>query len=231
MYIQDLDSNVYAVALATGKLVWECHLDKPIQSGPGPNGVAVADGKVYGTTPTTAFALNAATGRSIWVDSDLLSRDQGTFGIQPAVANGRVYLASQHGAVPGGGPLMALDAATGKLLWKFNSVVGGNAGVSAVGAGSGGAWETPLVSGDGSVTFGVGNPYLSVASAIAHPSAAALQRQRREPRRRHRQAPLVLPGRAERLPGSRHADVTDLGEQQRSPDRHRVGQGGLSCTR
>ena len=34
VYIQDLDSNVYAVALATGKLVWECHLDKPIQSGP-----------------------------------------------------------------------------------------------------------------------------------------------------------------------------------------------------
>ena len=170
VYIQDLDSNVYAVALATGKLVWECHLDKPIQSGPGPNGVAVADGRVYGTTPKTVFALNAATGRSIWVDSDLLSAEEGTFGIQPQVADGRVYLASQYGSGPGGGPLMALDAATGKLLWKFNSVVGAHVGVSAIGVGSGGAWETPLVSSDGSVTFGVGNPYQSAASAISHPS-------------------------------------------------------------
>lgn len=170
VYIQDLDSNVYAVALATGKLVWECHLDKPIQSGPGPNGVAVTGGKVYGTTPTTVVALNAATGRSIWVDSDLLGTDDGTFGIQPQVANGRVYLATQHGTGSGGGPLMALDATTGKLLWKFNTVTGTDAGVSAVGAGSGGAWETPLVSGDGSVTFGIGNPYQSAASAIAHPS-------------------------------------------------------------
>jgi glucose dehydrogenase len=43
--------------------------------------------------------------------------------------------------------------------------------VQAAGPGSGGAWETPLVSSDGSVTFGIGNPYQSVASAIAHPSA------------------------------------------------------------
>jgi alcohol dehydrogenase (cytochrome c) len=170
VYIQDLDSNVYAVALATGKLVWECHLDRPELSGPGPNGIAVADGRVYGTTPKTVFALNAATGRSIWVDSDPLSAEEGTFGIQPQVANGRVYLASQYGSGSGGGPLMALDAANGKLLWKFNTVVGAHPGVSAIGVGSGGAWETPLVSGDGSVTFGIGNPYQSAASAIAHPS-------------------------------------------------------------
>jgi hypothetical protein len=29
----------------------------------------------------------------------------------------------------------------------------------------GGAWETPLVGSDGSVTFGIGNPYQSLASA------------------------------------------------------------------
>jgi len=36
-------------------------------------------------------------------------------------------------------------------------------------AGSGGAWETPLVGTDGSVTFGIGNPYESAETAIAHP--------------------------------------------------------------
>jgi alcohol dehydrogenase (cytochrome c) len=170
VYLQDLDSNVYALALATGKLEWEYLCNQPEKSGPGPNGVAVADGKVYGLTPTAAFALKASTGRTIWVNSDLLSKGQGTFGIQPQVASGRVYLASQYGSGPGGGPLLALNASTGAVLWKFNTVVGPEPGAQALGLGSGGAWETPLVSGDGSVTYGIGNPYQSPAAAIEHPS-------------------------------------------------------------
>ena len=171
VYLQDLDSNVYALALATGRLQWEYRCNQPEQSGPGPNGVAVVGGTVYGETPTSAFALTAATGRAIWVNSNLLSSGQGTFGIQPQVANGRVYLASQYGSGPGGGLLLALNASSGAVLWRFNTVVGAHAGVQSLGVGSGGAWETPLVSGDGSVTYGIGNPYQTPASAIAHPSA------------------------------------------------------------
>jgi glucose dehydrogenase len=81
-----------------------------------------------------------------------------------------VYLASAYGSGPGGGPILALDAATGKELWSFNTVTGGEPGVQALGLGSGGAWETPLVGSDGSVTFGIGNPYQSVGEAIDHPS-------------------------------------------------------------
>jgi outer membrane protein assembly factor BamB len=171
VYIQDLDANVYALALATGRLKWEYQLNTPMKTGPGPDGVAVAGGTVYGISPTSVFALNARTGRKIWVNSHLLSKGQGTFEIQPQVADGRVYLASAYGSGPGGGVLMALSAASGALLWKFNTLRGPDAGVEAVGLGSGGAWETPLVGSDGSVTFGTGNPYQSVASAIAHPSA------------------------------------------------------------
>jgi len=171
VYLQDLDANVYALALATGKLEWECQFNAPERSGPGPNGVAVVDGTVYGETPTSAFALTAATGRTIWVNRNLLGKHQGTFGIQPQVANGRVHLASQYGSGPGGGVLIALKASSGALLWKFNTVVGAAPGVQSLGVGSGGAWETPLVSSDGSVTSGIGNPYQSPASAIAHPAA------------------------------------------------------------
>jgi alcohol dehydrogenase (cytochrome c) len=170
VYMQDLDSNVYAIALTTGKLEWECRLNQPERSGPGPNGVAVAGGTVYGDSPTTVFALNAATGKEVWANSSVLGSGQGTFGIQPQVAGGRVYLASQYGTGPGGGILVALSATTGKVLWKFNTLLGTDAGVEAIGAGSGGAWQTPLVSSDGSVTYGIGNPYQSPASAIAHPS-------------------------------------------------------------
>jgi alcohol dehydrogenase (cytochrome c) len=171
VYMQDLDANVYALALATGKLKWEYQLNTPMKTGPGPDGVAVAGGTVYGVSPTTVFALNARTGKKIWANSHLLSKGQGTFEIQPQVADGRVYLASAYGSGPGGGVLLALSAASGKLLWRFNTVLGTDPGVAAVGLGSGGAWETPLVSSDGSVTFGIGNPYQSVASAIAHPAA------------------------------------------------------------
>jgi alcohol dehydrogenase (cytochrome c) len=170
VYLQDLDSNVYALALSTGRLEWECRLDEPEQSGPGPNGVAVADGVVYGASPTAVFALNGATGRAIWENSQLLSKGQGTFGIQPEVANGRVYLASQYGSGPGGGVLIALKASNGAVLWKFNTTIGPEPGVQALGLGSGGAWETPLVSTDGSVTYGIGNPYQTPAEAIAHPA-------------------------------------------------------------
>ena len=170
VYLQDLDSNVYALALATGKLEWEYRRNQPETSGPGPNGVAVADGKVYGLTPTAAFALSASTGRTIWVNSDLLRAGQGTFGIQPQVANGRVYLASQLGAGPGGGVLLALNALNGAVLWRFNTVVGPDPGVRSLAVGAGGAWETPLVSADGSVTYGIGNPYQTAAAAIAHPA-------------------------------------------------------------
>ena len=171
VYLQDLDSNVYALALATGKLEWEYQCNQPEKSGPGPNGVAVAGGRVYGLTPTAAFALSATTGRTIWADTHLLNAGQGTFGIQPQAATGRVYLASQYGSGPGGGVLLALNASSGAVLWRFNTVAGPEPGVQALGVGSGGAWETPLVGVDGSVTYGIGNPYQSAASTIAHPAA------------------------------------------------------------
>jgi glucose dehydrogenase len=170
VYLQDEDANVYALVLATGKLKWEYEVNVPEASGPGPDGVAVADGTVYGDASTSVFALSAATGRTTWVDRHLLNKGQGAFEIQPQVADGRVYLASAYGSGPGGGALMALNAANGRLLWEFNTVIGPAQGVHALGLGSGGAWETPLVRSDGSVTFGIGNPYQSIAEAIAHPS-------------------------------------------------------------
>jgi alcohol dehydrogenase (cytochrome c) len=170
VYLQDQDANVYALALATGKLKWEYQVNVPEKSGPGPDGVAVAGGAVYGDTSTTVFALDAATGKTIWVDSGLLNSGQGSFEIQPQVADGRVYLASAYGSGPGGGILLALNASNGAVLWKFNTVIGAGPGAQALGVGSGGAWEPPLVGTDGSVTFGIGNPYQSIGEAIAHPA-------------------------------------------------------------
>ena len=166
VYLQDQDTNVYALSLATGQLKWEYEVNVPETSGPGPDGVAVADGALYGDTQSSVFALAAATGKPTWVDSHLLNNGQGVFEIQPQVADGRVYLASGKG--PGNGVLMALNAANGHLLWEFNTVLHPSPSVAAIG--SGGAWETPLVGRDGSVTFGTGNPYETIAEAVNHPS-------------------------------------------------------------
>ncbi len=172
VFMQDLHSNVYALSLTTGHLLWSYTVNKDELSGPGPNGVAVVDGVVYGATPLSVFALSAETGKKIWSNDHLLRSGEGTFGIQPEVANGRVYLASQYGHVPGGGLLLALNATTGHLLWTFKTEPNDDPGVAALTLGGGGAWQTPLVSPDGSVSFGTGNPYQSEAEAMDHPSQA-----------------------------------------------------------
>ncbi len=170
VYMQDLSSNVYALSLATGRLEWKYQLNLPEKSGPGPNGVAVANGMVYGIAPNLVFALNAANGHKVWADKTLLNSGQGTFGIQPQVANGDVFLASQYGSGKGGGILLALKASNGHELWKFNTMTGPEPGVQSLGLGAGGAWETPLVNTNGSVTFGIGNPYQSVGNAYSEPA-------------------------------------------------------------
>ena len=64
VYIQDLDSNVYALSLASGALEWEYLRNAPEKSGPGPNGVAVVGGTgVRGDADRAVFALNAGTGK------------------------------------------------------------------------------------------------------------------------------------------------------------------------
>jgi outer membrane protein assembly factor BamB len=174
VYLQDLDANVYALRLATGKLLWEYQVGESEKSGPGPDGVAVSGGVVFGDTSATVFALSARTGKVVWVDKHLLNSGQGAFEIQPQVASNTVYVASAYGTGPGGGVLFALNASNGRPAWRFNTLLaktGSDVGVQASKIGSGGAWETPLVGSDGSVTFGVGNPYQSAASAIAHPAA------------------------------------------------------------
>jgi outer membrane protein assembly factor BamB len=132
-------------------------------------GRKVVGGVVYDDSPSTVFALEADGGKPIWIDRNLLEAGQGPFGIQPQVADGRVYLASALGTGPHGGVLVALNASTGAVLWRFGTLLNTRPGVLV----AGGAWETPLVGTDGSVTYGTGNPYQRAESAIESPSTPA----------------------------------------------------------
>ena len=66
VYAQDVESNVMAIQLATGKVLWTHDYNSP---NGGLDGVNVANGVVYAATNHAAVALDAATGREL-VDPD-----------------------------------------------------------------------------------------------------------------------------------------------------------------
>jgi outer membrane protein assembly factor BamB len=170
VYLQDLDSNVSAVDMKTGHVLWRrAYNSQDI----GPNGVTYSGGKLYGATAKFAFALDAKTGKELWRNTKLVpsSRQKGGgelangFGIdiQPQVANGTVYLSSA--ALLGGGFVYALDAATGKVRWSFDTVTD-PLGEKIIG---GGAWNPPAIGPDGTVYIGTGNMYQPASVALGHP--------------------------------------------------------------
>src|SRR5205814_1769261 len=63
VYLQDSTSSVYALDARTGALRWKHTYVAPND---GPNGLTVVGSRVYAATDTTAFALDAATGRRPW---------------------------------------------------------------------------------------------------------------------------------------------------------------------
>ena len=76
---------------------------------------------IYGATDTTALALDAATGTTALVESAREPVEQ-FVGIAPIVDRGRVYVSTQ-GFPPGGrGVIYALSAATGRIVWRFQTV-------------------------------------------------------------------------------------------------------------
>jgi alcohol dehydrogenase (cytochrome c) len=151
VYVQDTKSSVFALDRDTGELRWARIYSAPND---GPNGVAVGYGRVYAATDTTAFALDARSGRRLW-SRRLADRDEQFVDIAPVVASGRVYL-STVGFPPGGrGALYALDARSGRVLWRFDTI---RAPWRHSLAGGGGAWYPVSVDGAGRVYAGISNP-------------------------------------------------------------------------
>jgi outer membrane protein assembly factor BamB len=161
-YLQDGASDVMAVRYATGQVLWTHVYNSPEY---GPNGVTIANGRIYGVTATGVFALDAKTGRQVWYDTHLAAR-KAHFDIAPQVANGKVFVSSA--LTVGGGIIYALDTQTGATIWSFQTVadkVGRQLPVP-----TGGAWDAVLIGPDHSVYAGIGNPYLSQHEAQTTPS-------------------------------------------------------------
>ena len=152
VYVQDSTSSVYALDVRSGALRWKDTLEAPND---GPNGVAISGARLYGATDTTAFALDAASGRRLWSRRLAGPREQ-FVAIPPVVDRGRVYVSTQ-GFVPGGrGRIYALDARTGKVVWRFQTIKLPWPHPAA--SGGGGAWNQVSVDERGNVYAGIANP-------------------------------------------------------------------------
>jgi outer membrane protein assembly factor BamB len=161
IYSQDLDSNVEAIDLKTGKVIWRKTYESPDQ---GPNGLVVQGGRVYGATTTAAFALEEKTGKQLWSVTLARNVHEG-IDMAPGYHAGIVYVATVPGSTTqfykgeGVGILWALDGKTGRKLWHFNTAPEDLWSANNVGINSGGGlWYSPAFDSQGFMYIGVANP-------------------------------------------------------------------------
>jgi outer membrane protein assembly factor BamB len=159
VYTQDIESNVMAIRLSTGKVVWTHNYSSP---NGGPDGVNVAGGVVYAATNHAAMALSAATGRQLW-SRTLISNDHEGIDMAPGYNDGTVYVSTVPvnptvGQYLGGGKgiLWALNARTGAPEWSWDEVqnLWGNPAINS----GGGLWDPPSFDAQGNIYMGIANP-------------------------------------------------------------------------
>jgi outer membrane protein assembly factor BamB len=118
VYIEDLESSVFALRRSTGSVRWTRRFAAPNE---GPNGLALGGGRVYGATDSDAFALDAATGRLLW-RRHLTSPSEQFVDVAPVAWEGLVFLSTIGYSPFGRGAIYALDAVTGRVRWKFVTI-------------------------------------------------------------------------------------------------------------
>jgi outer membrane protein assembly factor BamB len=160
VYQQDLASNVRAVDLKTGKVLWSKEFNSEDN---GPNGIVVAEGRVFGATATAAFALDQSTGQQLW-SVGLPRNEHESIDMAPGYHDGNVYVSTvpaQLSENNGGGigVLWALDAKTGRKLWHFDTAPENlwSPAFASINAG-GGVWYSPAFDAHGGMYVGTANP-------------------------------------------------------------------------
>ncbi|WP_411306738.1 outer membrane protein assembly factor BamB family protein [Lysobacter sp. D1-1-M9] len=136
LYVGSDDHHLHAVDLATRRALWTFETGGPVRSKP-----LVVAGRVYlSSDDGLLYALDASTGQEHWrfeLEPDSVPRELPAAGSTaydylqsaPIHADGLVYVGSASGR------MHALDAASGKELWRFatdgairgNPLVGGGA--------------------------------------------------------------------------------------------------------
>ncbi|MCB2076393.1 MAG: PQQ-dependent dehydrogenase, methanol/ethanol family [Novosphingobium sp.] len=132
LYFTGTYSDVYAVSVETGKLLWR-HEAKVFENNarkmnfifPLNRGCAYADGKVFSaTTDGRLLALDAKTGELLW-STETVERDDMRYVTGAPRAFKNLVMIGQGGGDTGSrGYVTAYDQKTGKQVWRFYTVPG-----------------------------------------------------------------------------------------------------------
>jgi alcohol dehydrogenase (cytochrome c) len=159
---------VYALDARTGKILWNF---APPSGGISAlnKGVGFGDGKVFiGLSNAHVAAIDAKTGKLAWegIAGDDPPAEGQFIGAAPVYADGKVLVGIGSGDAGIRGQLVALDGATGKVIWRFQTIPGpGQPGHEtwegdAWQHGGAGVWATPAIDTTlGLAIFGTGNAY------------------------------------------------------------------------
>ena len=126
LYLVNPGNTVQALDAATGELIWEHEVGPSTQVGQGSmrNFAIYQDKVIVATTDARLVALDARNGKLVW-QTAVADRTKG-YGTSsgPIVARGKV-IQGMTGCTRYGPDrcfISAYDAATGKLVWKFNTI-------------------------------------------------------------------------------------------------------------
>jgi alcohol dehydrogenase (cytochrome c) len=131
IYVTAAHSNIYAVDARTGRMLWR--YQHPVADGVGKvlccdagnRGAALYRDKVYfATLDAHVVALEAATGKVVW-DTTLADWSKAyTMTVAPLVVKGKVVVGMSGAEYPTRLFIEALDAQTGKQVWRRYTIPG-----------------------------------------------------------------------------------------------------------
>jgi PQQ-dependent dehydrogenase (methanol/ethanol family) len=173
LYLETGDDNIQAYDAITGKELWAYAPTLGYSNlccGQQARGVAVAYGKVFAALlDGHVIALDARTGKLLWKTDHANALPQPayfySFTLAPIAYNGMILVGNAGAEWPTRGFLQALDANTGKLMWRFNTTAAPDqpGGKSWSGDswkyGGGSVWNSPAIDVKNNlILFATGNP-------------------------------------------------------------------------
>jgi alcohol dehydrogenase (cytochrome c) len=130
MYTVQSPNDVFALDATTGKTIWT-YAHKPAEGTRNPccgnltRGLAILGDKLFlATLDAKMIALDAKTGRELWVTQVADYKQQYAMTVAPIVVKDKVISGVAGGEHGVRGFLAAYDVSTGKEVWRFNTVPG-----------------------------------------------------------------------------------------------------------
>jgi quinohemoprotein ethanol dehydrogenase len=131
IYVSGSLDRVFAVDAVSGKVLWKYdpHVRLSVMRNSATartnRGVAVWEGKVFvGTGDCRMIALDAASGNQLWESPVCVDTTESGITGAPRVGNGKVFIGYNGSDTGVRGSVVAFDANTGKLVWRFWNVPG-----------------------------------------------------------------------------------------------------------